>query len=97
MTRSAQTPFTCCWPAGRPSRDTDPASSEAPGPPDLFLPAARVRLARPSLREMVLSRPSRRAPAHTRRLATVSPPVSSLQFASPGAARLPEREKSHCW
>lgn len=97
MTRSAQTPFTCCWPARRPSRDTDPASSEAPGPPDLFLPAARVLLARPSLREMVLSRPSRRAPAHTCRLATVSPPVSSLQFASPGAARLPEREKSHCW
>lgn len=78
MTRSAQTPFTCCWPARRPSRDTDPASSEAPGPPDLFLPAARVRLARPSLREMVLSRPSRpgtHAPTRHCESPCIFPPV----------------------
>lgn len=93
MTLSVQTSFICCWPTRRPSRDTSPASSEALGPSDLFVPATRVVLAHSSLREMVISHLSHRAIANTCRPFTVSPSVAPLHLASPGGGPSPAERK----
>lgn len=93
MTLSVPTYFICCWPARRLSRDTDPASSEAPGPSDLLIPDAHVVLAHSSLREMVISHPSHRALANTCRLFTVRPSVAHLHCALPGGGPSPGEGK----